>query len=258
MSSYPNNLDQSDLDIALAYADLDETVLELATSSASLDRSPKKNWVENAGGLPPYVRKLARAISRRGKSLDRAIAIAISRVKAWAAGGGDVDADTRAKAVKALAQWNAIKAKSAAKSKVKMSAVDGAEYIALSSASSYNVEIVRSAWNARESARRKAQQKESYGTQTEAPEPYAPYRYISELGSDYIIVTEEDGPSAGHRYKSSYVVDSNDNVFFGPERRIVQLWVEDSGELSADELRDLARVLSSADAIKNIKSLLRK
>ena len=91
----------------------------MATSSASLDRSPKHNWVEDAGGLPPYVRKLARAISKSGHSLSSSIAIAISRVKAWAAGGGDVDADTRAKAVAALAQWEAAKARN--KGNVKLS-----------------------------------------------------------------------------------------------------------------------------------------
>jgi hypothetical protein len=81
------------------------------SSSASLDESPKHNWVEDAGGLPPYVRKLARGIMKSGKTKSQAIAIAISRIKKWAAGGDDVDADTRAKAAKALAQWEALKAK---------------------------------------------------------------------------------------------------------------------------------------------------
>lgn len=85
------------------------------SSSASLDESPNKNWVENSGGLPPYVRKLARGIMKSGKSKTQAIAIAISRIKVWAAGGGDVDADTRAKAAKALAQWEATKARNKAK-----------------------------------------------------------------------------------------------------------------------------------------------
>lgn len=85
------------------------------SSSASLDESPKHNWVEDAGGLPPYVRKLARGIMRSGKTKSQAIAIAISRVKRWASGGEDVDADTRAKAAKALAQWESTKAKNKAK-----------------------------------------------------------------------------------------------------------------------------------------------
>lgn len=81
------------------------------SSSASLDESPNKNWVENNGGLPPYVRKIARGIMKSGKTKSQAIAIAISRIKKWAAGGDDVDPDTRAQAAKALAQWEALKAK---------------------------------------------------------------------------------------------------------------------------------------------------
>ena len=85
------------------------------SSSASLDESPEHNWVEDAGGLPPYVRKLARGIMKSGKTKSQAIAIAISRIKRWAAGGEDVDADTRAKSAKALAQWESTKAKNKAK-----------------------------------------------------------------------------------------------------------------------------------------------
>ena len=84
----------------------------MATSSASLDRSPRKNWVENAGGLHPYHRKIARAIhQKRGVPLQRAIAMAIGRLKRWAAGGDNVNADTRAKAAAAVAHWERIKAK---------------------------------------------------------------------------------------------------------------------------------------------------
>lgn len=78
----------------------------------SLDRSPKKNWVENAGQLPAYIREIATSLeSKRGMDLSRAIATAISRCKVWAAGGGDVRPDTRAKAQRAIADWNALKAR---------------------------------------------------------------------------------------------------------------------------------------------------
>ena len=106
------HLDKADFDL------INLTRIEL-TSSASLDRSPKKNWVENAGNLPPYVRKLARAIEKEGHDLSSAISIAIGRVKSWANGGGDVDADTQAKAAKALAQWEALKTKNKAKGAAK-------------------------------------------------------------------------------------------------------------------------------------------
>ncbi len=97
-------------------AKVDAHNLEGKGSRASLDRSPKENWVERAGGLPPYVREVARAIEReQGMPLERAIPIAIGRIKKWARGGGDVTAATRAKAAAALAEWEALKAKSGAK-----------------------------------------------------------------------------------------------------------------------------------------------
>lgn len=202
-----------------------ELVLLLATSSASLDRSPKKNWVENAGGLPPYIRKLARAIEKSGKSLDSAIAIAISRVKAWAAGGDDVDADTRAKAAKALAQWEALKAKSA----MKLTHPSGEEYLMFSSVQSFNTEIVRAAWS--------------------SSRPKGSYSWIRELGTDYIIIEEElesgSGPVSYPRtFRIPYSVDENETVVFGDPKRVVQIWVE-KDELTAVELSALRADLES-------------
>jgi len=102
----------------------DQEFIALATSSASLDRSPKKNWVENRGGLPPYIRKIARAIhQKRGIPLDRAIPIAIGKIKDWARGGDDVTAKTRAKAAAALAKWTALKAKGGKKVSLSAEAV---------------------------------------------------------------------------------------------------------------------------------------
>ena len=81
-------------------------------AGCSLDEHPSTgNWVQSAGGLPEYICEIARAIKRSGKTTSRAIAIAVGTVKNWAHGKGDVDADTRAKAAKALAQWSAMKAK---------------------------------------------------------------------------------------------------------------------------------------------------
>lgn len=64
--------------------------------------------------LPGFVREVARALMRNGKPKSQAIAIAISQIKRWAAGGGGVNADTQAKASRALAQWEAAKAKARA------------------------------------------------------------------------------------------------------------------------------------------------
>lgn len=205
-----------------------DLILLLATSSASLDRSPKKNWVQNAGHLPPYVRKLARAISRNGKSLDSAIAIAISRIKVWAAGGGDVNADTRAKAAKALAQWEALKAKNAAGRVIKATNEAGSEYILLSNVSSFNTEIVRTAWEAAQRAERSRVSIEY------------DFQWITELGTDYIIVNGDNGAT---RLRIPYTVDDNYEVTFGEPKKVVQLWVTaEDDDLTAEEIRGLRSV----------------
>lgn len=64
--------------------------------------------------LPGFVREVARALMRNGKSKSQAIQIAIGQIKKWAAGGGGVNADTQAKAARALEQWEAAKAKARA------------------------------------------------------------------------------------------------------------------------------------------------
>lgn len=102
-----------------------EDLLNLSTRQADdgevvelgrLDWSPRKNWVENEGGLPRYIEDIALAIMRSsGYPRERAIPIAISRVKRWAAGLDGVNADTQAKAIKALAQWEKMKASAKAK-----------------------------------------------------------------------------------------------------------------------------------------------
>lgn len=213
------------------YALIQLTAVEL-TSSASLDRSPKQNWVEKAGNLPPYIRKLARAIEKSGKPLSSAIAIAIGRVKDWAAGGDDVDPDTMAKAAKALAQWEKLKAKNAANQVAKLSREDGSEYLMLSNTGSYNVEIVRTAWNRQRSEQRRAER-------TAVPEvDYDDsYSWIRELWSDFIIV--ESGRDTFARVK--YTVKSGVVTFGEPEP--VELNWKKSTPLSTVEEKLLGDIL---------------
>lgn len=68
------------------------------------------NWVTRTGGLHPFIRAVAHALEREGHSESQAIQIAIGRIKDWAAGEGNVRPDTRAKAVEAIAHWEAQKA----------------------------------------------------------------------------------------------------------------------------------------------------
>ena len=71
------------------------------------------------GQLPAYVQHVALAVEKTGKTKSQAIAIAIGTIKRWARGGGNVDANTRAAATKALAEWAAMKSKAHIKSAVK-------------------------------------------------------------------------------------------------------------------------------------------
>lgn len=54
--------------------------------------------------------------------MEQSIAIAISRIKVWAAGGGNVSAKTQAKAAKALGEWESLKSKNKARVKGKSKA----------------------------------------------------------------------------------------------------------------------------------------
>lgn len=89
-----------------------------------LAETPEKDsWVERVGGLPKYIDEIARSIkAKRGTTTSQAIQLAIGAVQRWARGGGDVNADTRAKAVKAVAEWNIKKARSKAQTAAKAAA----------------------------------------------------------------------------------------------------------------------------------------
>ncbi len=82
-----------------------------------LNWSPRKNWIEIVNGdLPKFITDVALGIMKgTGYPRERAIPIAISRIKVWARGGGGVNADTVAKAAAALAAWESLKAKAAAR-----------------------------------------------------------------------------------------------------------------------------------------------
>ena len=100
---------------------LEDLELKLARlGHESLNRSPKKNWIENTkeGQLPAYIQHIAKDLhEERGMTMSHAIATAISLCKKWAAGGKNVNPDTRAKAAAAIAEWEKLKASSHSKKK---------------------------------------------------------------------------------------------------------------------------------------------
>ena len=96
--------------------------------------SEEFNWVDDVGGLPKYIREIADSLMERGFTESRAIATAVNTVRRWARGGparaggeGSVTAKTQAKAVKALAEWEAKKARAKAASAVSVTASGGSE-----------------------------------------------------------------------------------------------------------------------------------
>lgn len=232
--------------------DRDLILLLAAAGPCSLDSSPGKNWVEKSGGLPNYICHIAKGVMKSGKSKGQAIAIAVSRVKAWAAGGStnsrggpEVTAATRAKAAKAVAQWTALKAKNAARKVVKASRVDGSQYLVLSETDSYSMEMVSRAWRAKEHALHEAEEKAKGGMMSDSMSMESPsigeYRYISEVWSDYVIVSCEDG----QYLKIPYTVTSG-MVDFGEPVNVEQQWVENDQEEVDDvdtDLDDVERAL---------------
>lgn len=81
-----------------------------------LNRSPKVNWVEKGGGLPPYINSVATALQRQGMSRSTAIATAVNTVKKacatglWGGQKRKVSGAIQAAACAAAAQWEALKA----------------------------------------------------------------------------------------------------------------------------------------------------
>lgn len=209
----------------------------------------KDNWIERTGpggrggSLPNYVCKIAKGVMKSGKSKSQAISIAIGQIKKWAKGGDDVDADTRAKAAKALAQWNALKAKNKAKRLVKASHVDdGTPYLFLSQEGmdEFDTDVVRRAWEALMSeARRRAWEREEKSSH-DGPVEAVPYTYIKSLWTTFIIVESERN---GALTKIPYTVTGNQVSFGQPEAvkidyKTVGTW---------DEAWDEAIIETSAD-----------
>lgn len=77
----------------------------------TLERHPgKQNWIDYAGGLPSYIERIAKHLHyEKGHSIGQSIAIAVGICRDWASGRHNVDPDTRAKAAKAIAEWEAKK-----------------------------------------------------------------------------------------------------------------------------------------------------
>lgn len=81
------------------------------------------NWVDDTGGLPGYIREIADALMKKGWKEGRAIATAVNVTKKMCSTGDlnfpgdqDVNPGSRAKACKAVAEWEEKKARAKADS----------------------------------------------------------------------------------------------------------------------------------------------
>jgi hypothetical protein len=106
---------------SLIFATIEESA---KTAALSVTKAPigkgGKNWVTetrpgNLGELPPYIQNIRNAIMRHGRPESEATGIAIGVVQNWASGRGGVKGEVKAAAAKALAEWEALKAKNAAR-----------------------------------------------------------------------------------------------------------------------------------------------
>lgn len=198
-------------------------------------------WVDHAGGLPAYIESIAKSIKKTGKTTSQAIAIAVSRCKVWAAGGGNVNADTQAKATKAIAEWERKKKSGKSKKVAKLSNRTGlmescvrpVEIIALSGPS-YNIDNIRSEYDRLTREARKAKR-----AANPYVDDYLDYVYVKEVWNTHLIVQTDY--SHGKLFKVDYTVDGSGNPTFSEPVEVVVEYVEAGKDISDN---DLASALS--------------
>lgn len=93
------------------------TVLDTVTAAS------KPNWVDQNGGLPPYVKRIARHLKKKGMQESHAIATAVNVVKKMCTSGDlnwpgkqNANKGSKAQACAAVAKWESMKAKQKGKS----------------------------------------------------------------------------------------------------------------------------------------------
>ena len=112
-------------------------VVRKLDTRAPLDRSPKKNWVENSGGLPMYIRRIANHLhAEKGMDIGHAIAVAVNAAKKMCASGDlnfpgkqNVNAGSHAEACAAVAEWEKKKASARVSKGIKGRKMEDWEFI---------------------------------------------------------------------------------------------------------------------------------
>lgn len=102
----------------------------------TLDRSPKHNWVEDSGGLPQYIERIAQHLHAKGMEIGYAIATAVNVVKK-ACATGDLNypgvqhenAGSQAEACAAVADWERKKAQARVSKGIRGRKISDEDYI---------------------------------------------------------------------------------------------------------------------------------
>lgn len=104
--------------VAALLAEVDDRPGRFAQLLDELDDGEDFNWVDDAGGLPSYIKRIATHLQEKGMDQSRAIATAVNAAKKMCADGDtnlpgvqQVNAGSRAEACAAVADWEAKKAK---------------------------------------------------------------------------------------------------------------------------------------------------
>lgn len=99
---------------------------DAVTAAVWVDKPGINNWVDEAGGLPPMIKRVAKHLMDKGFSQSHAIATAVNVVKKWCRGVPDglnfprvqrVTPATRAQGCKAVAEWEAKRARARSRSR---------------------------------------------------------------------------------------------------------------------------------------------
>jgi len=236
-------------------------MMYLILAGCSLDEKPGKNWVQEAGGLPDYICRVARAVKRNGHTTSEAIRIAIGAVRNWAHGhssGGkgtkSVHPQTQAKGAAAAAAWEALKAKSHALHAAKQVAASRQDLdLVCFCADLFNVEDVERAYRTSGVAQRMfAGSNAGPGRHDpDTPPGYRPSSYAVQVWTQFLIATGDlDNDADIDYYKVPFSVSqSTGEVTFGEPVEVHQEWVDAAGkpvgspadgdDLTDDELDDL-------------------
>lgn len=211
--------------------DLEDQRLLVALSASgpcSMNKSPKKNWVEKSGGLPNYICHIAKAVARGGHGTGGAIAIAIGTAKRWAAGGGKVSPSVRAKAGAAVAEWEALKARAHAGHVVKASETTRSMLsVNLANSEDFNTAIVGAAWGEyMEHERNLADVKRRLNEPVSEPDGD---EWIKELWNNFVIAQDGDD-----FYRVPYTVNGTD-VEFGDWQPVKVTWTDTTAPADDDD-----------------------